>query len=127
VDTLEIILVVAAVLLALLALGGYVAQKRRMERREPRFEADLRQVNEDLAAAHAQDRGWERSALEDAARRAYADQRAGAQPQDMALVQVIDRPGTDEDKAVFRFVRDGREEHLTLGRQDGAWVYETLR
>ena len=36
-------------------------------------------------------------------------------------MQVIDRPGTDEDKAVFRLGPEGRE-RLTLGRRDGQWV-----
>jgi hypothetical protein len=125
VDTWIIILIVAAVFAAL-AIGGYFATQRRMNRNEGAFDARLRAVNQDLATAHAQDRGWERGALEDAARRAYEGQRPGRAAHDMSLVQVIDRPGTDEDKAVFRFVSDGREEHLTLGRREGAWVYESL-
>ena len=38
-------------------------------------------------------------------------------------MQVIDRPGTDDDKAVF--ARCGSE-RLTLGRRDGEWVLEAL-
>jgi hypothetical protein len=33
-------------------------------------------------------------------------------------VQVVDRPGTDEDEAVF--MADGQE--LRLGRRNGEWV-----
>ena len=40
-------------------------------------------------------------------------------------MQVIDRPGTDDDHAVFRCGPEGRE-RLTLGRRDGQWVLETL-
>jgi hypothetical protein len=35
---------------------------------------------------------------------------------------VIDRPGTDEDRAVFRFVTDAGTFRLTLGRKSGEWA-----
>jgi hypothetical protein len=118
-------LIVVLALLVVLAVGGAIAQRRRLGRREGTFQAQLQQVNRDLAAARAEDRGWERSALEEAARRVYAEQREGADPSTLELVQVIDRPGTDEDKAVFRVGDSG--ERLTLGRRDGEWVFEALR
>ena len=34
-----------------------------------------------------------------------------------SLIAVIDRPGTDEDRAVFRFVTDAGTFLLTLGRR----------
>jgi len=116
------LIIVLAVLL-LLAVGGALAQRRRLARTQGHFDAHLRQINRDLAAAHAQDRGWERQALEDAARRAYAERSPGTDPGELVLMQVIDRPGTDEDKAVFRLGPDGSE-RLTLGRRDGQWVPE---
>ena len=116
-------LIIVLVVLARLALGGYLAQRRRLGQTQGRFDAHLLQINRDLAAAHAQDRGWERQALEDAARRAYAEQHPGQDPGELVLMQVIDRPGTDEDKAVFRLGPEGRE-RLTLGRRDGEWVPE---
>jgi Tfp pilus assembly protein PilX len=115
-------LLIILIVLALLAIGGAIAARRRLAAGSDRFEANLQQVNRDLAAARAEDRGWERSALEQAARDAYATERGGAEPTDLELVQVLDRPGTDEDKAVFRVGR----ERLTLGRRDGQWVLETL-
>jgi hypothetical protein len=39
----------------------------------------------------------------------------------------VDRPGTDDDKAIFRVSGSGAEQELTLGRQNGDWVLETLR
>ena len=63
--------------------------------------------------------------LEGAAREAYAAERDGADPGKLELVQVIDRPGTDEDKAVFRCGPEGRE-RLTLGRRDGQWVLDAV-
>jgi len=111
------VLIVVVALVVALAAGGAYAQRRRMERNTGAFEAELRQVDEDLAAARAEDRGWEREALESAARAAAPGEA------ELTLVRIVDRPGTDEDKAVFR-IGDGTQ-RLTLGRRDGAWVRET--
>jgi hypothetical protein len=43
---------------------------------------------------------------------------------ELTLVQVVDRPGTEEDKAVFRVVAADVRLNLTLGRVDGDWVGE---
>jgi membrane protein implicated in regulation of membrane protease activity len=123
VSTWEIIVIAVVAVLVLLTVGGVVARRRQLEATQGRFDANLEQVNRDLAAAHAEDRGWERVALEDAARRAYAGERDGADCGEIVLTQVVDRPGTDDDKAVFRV---GSGERLTLGRRDGEWVLEAL-
>jgi hypothetical protein len=123
---LAIILGVFVALVIILAVGGAYARRRQLERTRTRFDDNLAQVNRDLAAAHAEDRGWARESLESAARAAYAAQRSGVEPTALTLVQIIDRPGTDEDKAVFRVAADGRDERLTLGRADGDWVFEQL-
>ncbi len=115
-------LIILIVVLLLLAIGGAVARARQLRRSRPVFERSLEQVNRDLAAAAAQDRGWDRATLEDAARRCYADA-SGREAADLVLVEVLDRPGTDQDKAVFRV---GAGERLTLGRRDGEWVHESL-
>jgi Tfp pilus assembly protein PilX len=120
-----IIVIVVLVLLALLAVGGAFARSRQLTRSRPAFDASLEQVNRDLAAAAAQDRGWDRDTLEDAARRIYASERGG-EPESLVLIEVLDRPGTDEDKAVFRVESSGTRELLTLGRRDGDWVRETI-
>ena len=115
-------LIIVLIVLALLAVGGLVARLLQLRRSQPAFDAHLEQVNRDLAAAAAQDRGWDRPNLEAAARRCYAQER-GAEPGELVLVEVIDRPGIDDDRAVFRV--DGRE-HLTLGRRGGEWVHERI-
>jgi hypothetical protein len=125
VETWEIIVLVIVAVLVLLAVGGEAARRRQLAASQGRFEASLQHVNRDLAAAHAEDNGWERAALEDAARQAYAAEHGGTDPGELELVQVIDRPGTDDDHAVFRCGQDGRE-RLTLGRRDGQWVLEAL-
>ena len=123
---LVIVLGVFLVLVVILAVGGAYARRRQLEASRGSFDVHLAQVNEDLASAHAQDRGWARDGLEAAARAAFVSERAGAEPEELTLVQIVDRPGTDDDKAVFRVGSRGREERLTLGRQAGDWVLEQL-
>ena len=123
---LAIVLGVFVALVIILAIGGVYGRRRQLTATQGRFDTNLAQVNRDLAAAHADDRGWAREGLDAAARAAYAAQHDGAEPDSLTLVQIIDRPGTDEDKAVFRVAAAGREEQLTLGRRDGDWVFESL-
>jgi hypothetical protein len=123
---LAIVLGVFVLLVVVLAAGGIIARRRQLESSTDRFERHLAQVNEELAAAHAADRGWARENLEAAARAAYAAQRDGTEPERLMLVQIVDPPGTENDKAVFRVDAGGRDEHLTLGRSGDDWVFEQL-
>jgi hypothetical protein len=110
--------------LALLIVGGALARRRQLARSRPAFERALAQVDRDLAAAAAGDRGWDRAHLEASARRICAEQ-LGSEPEELTLVEVVDRPGTDQDEAVFD-VRAGGERHrVVLGRRDGDWVRST--
>jgi type II secretory pathway pseudopilin PulG len=120
--TVDIVLLVLLVLLGALAAGGWVAGRRRARAGERRFLEQLQVAERELAQAHATDKGWDRALLEAAARAAVA-QRFGATPiNGMQLVQVIDKPGTDADQAVFRVeTADGDEHHITLGRSGGVW------
>jgi len=120
---LDIVVVGVILVLALLAVGGVIARRRQLAATEARFDANLAQVNRDLAAAHAEDRGWERGGLDAAARAAWAQARPGTEPGGLTLVQIVDRPGTDDDKAVFRSTAGAR---LTLGRRGGEWVLDRL-
>jgi hypothetical protein len=106
----------------LLALGGWIATARRTAASSGDLVDQVRAADRALAAAHAEDKGWERSALEAAARDAYASTYGEGDVRELHLVQVVDRPGTDEDQAVFRVVTDRGERTLVLGRRDGAWV-----
>ena len=118
-------LIVVLVVLVVLAVGGAIARSMQLKRTRSAFEARLAQADQDLALAAAQDRGWDRTILEDAARRIYAEQR-GAAPSELHLIEVLDRPGTDEDVAVFHTEGEGAEHRLTLGRREGEWVLETI-
>jgi hypothetical protein len=122
------ILLIVVIVLVLLAVGGAIAQRRRLEATGDRFAAHLDDSNVGLAAAHAEDRGWEPRALEEAARAAIAERRGGAQVSDLTLIQVVDPPGTRDDRAVFRaHMPDGMELLLTMARSDGDWYAEQLQ
>jgi len=120
ISTFGLILLVVVGLLVLLVLGGYIATERRNRTREREFRRQLEQADEALAEAHASDKGWERSTLEAAARSA-ATERFGSDIQELHLVQVVDRPGTDADQAVFRVQTPDGEHRITLGRTNGVW------
>ncbi len=123
---LAIVLGVFVALVLILSIGGAIARKRQLERTQGRFDEHLAQVNRDLAAAHAQDRGWARDTLEAAAQAAWASERPDAPADSLTLVQIIDRPGTEDDKAVFDVTSGAKVERLTLGRRDGDWVHEGI-
>jgi hypothetical protein len=109
------VIVVAAVLLF---AGGLYASGRRRDKLADSLLARIEAADAALAEARAQDKGWERATIEAAARAA-----APGDVQELHLVQVVDKPGTDADQAVFRVLSaDGTESTLTLGRRDGAWV-----
>jgi len=111
-------------LVVVLALGGLAANARRRRLGRARLETEMEHANRALAAAHAQDRGWERTVLESSARAAFDAANPGTPATELALVQVIDQPGVDDDKAVFRVVSAAGESRLTLGRLGGEWRAE---
>jgi Zn-dependent protease with chaperone function len=119
ISVVEIIVLVGLVVIALLFAGGMLAVSRRREGLADSLLARIEAADAALADARAQDRGWERATIEAAARAAVAPQEV----RELQLVQVVDKPGTDADQAVFRVVgADGGESTVTLGRRDGAWV-----
>jgi hypothetical protein len=116
---------IIVLVLVVLAVGGMVARALLQRRTEAAFREQLHQANRDLAEAAAEDRGWDREVLESAARRIFAEQR-GHEPSEMLLVEVVDKPGTEEDIAVFRCETEGAREVLRLGRDGGEWRLEGL-
>ena len=119
--TLEIVILVVVLLIAVLGVGGFVASGRRARGDEAASRAELEAANQALALARAQDRGWERSLLEEACRAAFAE-RSPAEIRELELVQVVDKPGTDEDQAVYRIVTEHGSEYLHLDRRGDTWV-----
>ena len=114
-------LIIVLAVLGVLVAGGIVARNRQLARSRPAFERALAQVEQDLVAAAASDRGWDRSVLEAAARQVVAE-RYGTEPAELHLVEVIDKPGTDQDQAVFTAHVGGKSERVVLGRREGDWV-----
>jgi hypothetical protein len=121
VSTIAVIVLVVVLLMVVLAVGGYVATGRRARARESTLQAELEAANQALATAHAQDKGWERSRLEAAARAIFAE-RSAAEVRELQLVQVVDKPGTEDDQAVFRVITDHGSEHLHLRRRGDDWL-----
>jgi hypothetical protein len=122
VSALAIVLIVVGALLLILFLGGAVATARRRRELDARLRERVEAANAALAEAHAQDRGWDPQVLEQAAREALAARHPGVAIDELHLVQVVDRPGTEADEALFRAIAGGGEEMIRLGRRDGAWT-----
>jgi type II secretory pathway pseudopilin PulG len=121
VSALAIIVIVVLGLLLLLFVGGVVANARRARAESPELRESLREADRALALARAEDRGWDRGALEAAAREAFAA-RSPVEPRELQLVKVIDRPGIEDDQCVFRVVTDVGSEEILLVRTGGDWA-----
>ena len=119
-----LIIALAALLLLIVVFFvlGLVLTGRCQREREGQFHTQLEEANAALAAARATDRGWERANLETAARAAHIARSPGAQILEMHLIQVVDRPGTEEDQARFRCVDADGEHDILLGRRGDDWV-----
>jgi hypothetical protein len=120
VSVIAIIIVVFVLLVILLSVGGLIASRRRAERGQEDLLVAVREADHALALARASDRGWERAVLEAAAREAFAA-RSPAEVRELLLMRVVDRPGTEEDQALFRVITDVGSEEILLVRHGGAW------
>ena len=119
-SALAIVIVVVLAVLVLLFVGGLIANTRRARAEDPELRAALREADQALALARAEDRGWDRGALEAAARDAFAA-RSPIEPRELQLLKVIDRPGTEDDQALFRVVTDVGSEEILLVRTGDVW------
>jgi hypothetical protein len=121
VSALAIVVVVILAVFLLLIVGGFIANARRLRGEEAQLRATLQEADRALALARAEDRGWDRDVLESACRAAFAA-RSLADVRELLLIQVVDRPGTEEDQALFRVVTDAGSEDILLVREGEAWV-----
>ena len=119
-SVLAIVIIIVVGVLVLLIVGGVVANARRTRDEAGDMRATLREADHALALARAEDRGWERSALEAAARDAFAA-RSPVDVRELLLLKVIDRPGTEDDQALFRVITDVGSEELLLARHGDDW------
>ena len=121
-SAVEVVLLVLLLVVVLLIAGGLAVNARRYRAEARTLGGAVLAADQALAEAHAEDKGWDRAIMEAAARDAFTA-RAPREPiHELHLVQVVDRPGTEQDEAVFRVVTPGGEQDVRLGRQDGAWV-----
>lgn len=119
-----IVLLILVVVVVLLVLGGIVASGRAARAREARLRAQVEQADQALAEARAGDNGWDPAQMEAAARAAWdTGHHAGEPVAAVHLVQVVDRPGTEADEAVYRVVgANGHEHDVVLKRSPTGWA-----
>jgi hypothetical protein len=120
VSALAIIIIIVVVVVVLLIVGGLIAINRRWHREDRELRAAIQEADTALALARAADNGWHRETLEAAAREAFAV-RSPAEVRELQLVKVVDKPGTEEDQALFRVITDAGSEDILLARQGGSW------
>jgi hypothetical protein len=121
VSAIAIIVIVFVVIVLLLIVGGLIVVGRRWRAEDSNLRATAQEADRALAAAQAVDRGWDRPALEAAARDAFAA-RSPAEIRELLLIQVVDRPGTEDDQALFRVVTEAGSEEILLARHGDAWA-----
>jgi len=119
---LEILLLALVAVVIVLFVLGSLGARRRERILDSRFRGQLEEANAALAAARAEDRGWDRENLESAARMAHTRARPEAQIRELQLIQIVDRPGKDEDQARFRVIDAHGEHEIVLGRRGDEWI-----
>jgi hypothetical protein len=127
VSTWEIVAVVVVVVVILFFLGGLAGARARDRRRAPTFEENVRAADEALERARAADRGWHRESMEAAARAAIGESRPGWGIDELQLVLVDDRPGTEDDRAHFLAIGADGETRVILAREGDRWVAEQVQ
>ena len=124
-STLTIVLIVLGVLIVVLFTGGFIAARRRANR--PEAAAHIRDADQALEQARANDRGWDRSLIEETARAALATQRAGSTWDAIDLVLVDDRPGVVDDTAhLVAKGPDGQARVVLSRREGGDWYADSV-
>ena len=121
-SVLAIVAIVVGVLLILFFIGGLLAVRARARGQADTFYEHVSAADEALEQARALDRGWDRDTMKAVARAAVADARPGWSYDDLHLVLVDDRPGTEEDHAHFVAMAPDRQVRVVLSRQGDEWV-----
>ena len=125
-STVGIVLIVVAVLVILFFIGGVLGVRLRDRRGAASYAGHVAQADAALEQARAGDRGWDREAMEGAARTAISQSRGDWTFTDLHLVLVDDRPGTEEDRAHFVAVGSDGECRVILAREGDRWVAERV-
>lgn len=125
-STLEIVLIVVLVLVALVFVGGVLGARRRDRAQAAGFEEHVRSADAALQQAAALDRGWDRDAMERAAGAALRERRPDFGWDDLHLVLVDDQPGKEEDRAHFVAVGPDGQARIVLSRSGDRWDAESV-
>ena len=125
-SALAVVLIVIGALLLLVFIGGLAAARRRSRDQAARLQERIAEADRALKHARAADKGWEKAALEQAARQALDEARPGWAYERLDLVLVDDRPGVTEDCAHFLAAGGDRQTRVVLTRREGGWVAERV-
>src|SRR3954462_8543988 len=121
-DTWQVVVAIVVGVVLLLFILGLVATTRMRGARDRSLDEQISAADNARAEARALDRGWDPTLLESAARTAFATRRPGVEPDRFDLVQVVDLPGTDEDRARMRVTIAAGVEEIELQRTGDTWA-----
>jgi hypothetical protein len=124
---LAIVAIVVFVLLLVLFIGGFIAARRHAEATDAHLHERVAAADRALEAARAADRGWDPVLLEEAARVGLQQERPDFRYDQLHLVLVDDRPGTDEDRAEMAAVGDDGVVRVAVARRGETWVADGVR
>jgi hypothetical protein len=124
-STLTIVLIVVAVIVIALFIGGLLAARARQRRHAPVYEEHLREADRELERARAADRGWDPAVLEAAVREALGQSHPGTDFRDLVLVLVDDQPGVREDRAHYEAYSGDDHVRVVLTRDEQGWRGQT--
>jgi hypothetical protein len=125
-STVGLVLLIVGAVLLLFFIGGLLAVSVRSRREAGSYARHVSAADQALEQARAGDRGWDRELMEGVARSALSESRPDFSYGDLHLVLVEDRPGMDEDRAHFVATGADGEARVVLGRQNGAWVAQSV-
>ncbi|HEX5911044.1 MAG TPA: hypothetical protein VFY44_11145 [Thermoleophilaceae bacterium] len=124
-STLTIVLIVVAVIVIALFVGGLVAARKRDREQAPAYGEHLREADQHLERARAADRGWDPALLETAAREALGRSHPGTEFDQLVLVLVDDQPGVHEDRAHYEAHAGEERVAVVLTRDEQGWRGQT--
>jgi len=124
-STLTIVLIVVAIVVIVLFIGGLIAVRARDREEAPHYDEHLREADQALERARAEDRGWDPALLEAAVRDALARSHAGTDFRQLVLVLVDDRPGVREDRAHYDAHAADQKVRVVLTRDEQGWRGQT--
>jgi hypothetical protein len=125
-SVIVIVLIAVGAILLLFFIGGLFYTVRRYQRLGRDFYRHLAAADQALEQARAEDKGWDRAALEAAARAGLAAERPGWAYDNLHLVLVDDRPGVMEDRAEFLAVGAEGMVRVGLVRNESGWAHDRV-